>query len=88
MDEIVELKKEFNIKSVVMTHLEEDFGKTIMTILGYKNNMMVLNLHMMSYRLVEINADGTAVMLVTHDANVAARTERIMFMRDGKIVSE
>ncbi len=36
----------------------------------------------------EINTDGTAVMLVTHDANVAARTERIMFMRDGKIVSE
>lgn len=36
----------------------------------------------------EINADGTAVMFVTHDAKVAARTERIMFMRDGKIVSE
>lgn len=36
----------------------------------------------------EINADGTAIMLVTHDAKVAARTERIMFMRDGKIVSE
>lgn len=36
----------------------------------------------------EINADGTAVMLVTHDASVAARTERIMFMRDGKIISE
>ncbi|HWI63874.1 MAG TPA: ABC transporter ATP-binding protein [Symbiobacteriaceae bacterium] len=36
----------------------------------------------------EINAEGTAVMLVTHDAKVAARTERIMFMRDGKIVSE
>jgi len=36
----------------------------------------------------EINADGTAVMLVTHDAKIAARTERIMFMRDGKIVSE
>lgn len=35
-----------------------------------------------------INADGTAVMLVTHDAKVAARTERVMFMRDGKIVSE
>ena len=31
---------------------------------------------------------GTTVMLVTHDAMVAARTERIMFMRDGKIVSE
>ncbi|MBC2723604.1 ABC transporter ATP-binding protein [Desulfosporosinus sp.] len=38
--------------------------------------------------LSEINAEGTAVMLVTHDAKVAARTERIMFMRDGKIVSE
>lgn len=36
----------------------------------------------------EINGEGTAVMLVTHDAKVAARTERIMFMRDGRIVSE
>jgi putative ABC transport system ATP-binding protein len=36
----------------------------------------------------EINADGTAIMLVTHDAQVAARTERIMFMRDGKMVGE
>jgi putative ABC transport system ATP-binding protein len=36
----------------------------------------------------EINAEGTAIMLVTHDAKVAARTERIMFMRDGKIVNE
>jgi len=36
----------------------------------------------------EINADGTAVMLVTHDAKVAARAERIMFMCDGKIASE
>jgi putative ABC transport system ATP-binding protein len=36
----------------------------------------------------EINSEGTAIMLVTHDAKVAARTERIMFMRDGKIVNE
>ncbi|UAT31511.1 ABC transporter ATP-binding protein [Bacillus badius] len=36
----------------------------------------------------EINEEGTTVLLVTHDAKVAARTERIMFMRDGKIVSE
>lgn len=36
----------------------------------------------------EINAEGTALMLVTHDAKVAARTDRIMFMDDGKIVSE
>jgi len=38
--------------------------------------------------LSEINAEGTAVMLVTHDATIAAKTERIMFMCDGKIVSE
>jgi putative ABC transport system ATP-binding protein len=38
--------------------------------------------------LSEINADGTSIMLVTHDANVAARTERIIFMRDGTMVSE
>lgn len=36
----------------------------------------------------EINTEGTAVVLVTHDAKVAARTERIMFMLDGKIVSQ
>lgn len=36
----------------------------------------------------EINADGTAILLVTHDSKVAARTERIMFMLDGNIVSE
>ncbi|MGZ9585668.1 ABC transporter ATP-binding protein [Paenibacillus marinisediminis] len=36
----------------------------------------------------EINAHGTAVMLVTHDAKIAARTERIMFMHDGHIVNE
>ncbi len=36
----------------------------------------------------EINTEGTTVILVTHDAKIAARTERIMFMCDGKIVSE
>lgn len=36
----------------------------------------------------EINAQGTTVMLVTHDAKVAARAERVLFMRDGQIVSE
>lgn len=38
--------------------------------------------------LLEINAEGTAVLLVTHDAKIAARTERILFMCDGKIISE
>ncbi|MCX7772662.1 MAG: ABC transporter ATP-binding protein [Clostridia bacterium] len=36
----------------------------------------------------QINAEGTAIMLVTHDAKVAARTGRILFMRDGRIVSQ
>ncbi|MCA1294339.1 ABC transporter ATP-binding protein [Paenibacillus sp. alder61] len=36
----------------------------------------------------EVNADGTAILLVTHDAKVAARSERILFMRDGNIASE
>lgn len=36
----------------------------------------------------EINSEGTAVMLVTHDPKIAAKTERILFMCDGKIVSE
>ncbi len=36
----------------------------------------------------EINSEGTAVMLVTHDAKIAARTERILYMKDGEIISE
>lgn len=36
----------------------------------------------------DINKEGTSIVLVTHDAKVAAQTERIMFMSDGKIVSE
>lgn len=36
----------------------------------------------------EINANGTAVMLLTHDVNVAVWAERILFMRNGKIVNE
>lgn len=36
----------------------------------------------------EINAEGTSIMIVTHDAKVAAHAERILFMRDGRIISE
>ncbi|WP_059050699.1 ABC transporter ATP-binding protein [Paenibacillus senegalimassiliensis] len=36
----------------------------------------------------DIHTEGTTVMLVTYDAQVAARTQRILFMRDGSIVSE
>ena len=37
---------------------------------------------------VRINSGGTAVMLVTHDAGIAAQAERVLFMRDGKIIDE
>ncbi len=38
--------------------------------------------------LLNINRGGTTIMLVTHDVKVAAKTERILFMADGEIVSE
>ena len=38
--------------------------------------------------LVDINKEGTAILLVTHDAKVAARADRVLFMKDGNIVSE
>lgn len=38
--------------------------------------------------LVVINQEGTAILLVTHDAKVAARADRVLFTKDGSIVSE
>jgi len=38
--------------------------------------------------LAEINRAGTTIMLVTHDIKVAAKTERVVFMLDGRIVDE
>ena len=38
--------------------------------------------------LKEINESGTTVMLVTHDVKVAARSERVLFMLDGRIAAE
>ncbi|PFD33349.1 ABC transporter ATP-binding protein [Bacillus cereus] len=38
--------------------------------------------------LANINRTGTTIMLVTHDVKVAAKTERVLFMVDGEIVSE
>nr|NLD41183.1 ATP-binding cassette domain-containing protein [Actinomycetales bacterium] len=38
--------------------------------------------------LEEINADGTSLLVVSHDAHVAARADRVVFMRDGRIVDE
>jgi len=36
----------------------------------------------------EIHENGTAIMLVTHDAKVATKAERVLFMKDGEIVQE
>lgn len=38
--------------------------------------------------LTQINEQGTAILLVTHDPNIAARTERVLFLCDGEIVNE
>lgn len=38
--------------------------------------------------LLDINKQGTAILLVTHDAKVAAKADRVLFMKDGNIVSE
>jgi putative ABC transport system ATP-binding protein len=35
-----------------------------------------------------LNADGTALVIVTHDPDVAARARRTLRMRDGEIVEE
>ena len=58
------------------------FGDEPTGALNSKSAQEILNI------FSEINEDGTTVLLVTHDAKVAARTERILFMRDGKIVNE
>lgn len=38
--------------------------------------------------LINVLESGTAIFLVTHDAKVAARADRVLFMKDGKIQSE
>ena len=38
--------------------------------------------------LTELYKSGTTIMLVTHDVRVAARTEQVLSMLDGQIVSE
>jgi putative ABC transport system ATP-binding protein len=41
-----------------------------------------------SQLLNRVNRDGTALVIVTHDAALAARARRVLMMRDGRIESE
>ena len=38
--------------------------------------------------LEELNGEGITVIIVTHEADVAARSNRIVRMRDGLIVAD
>jgi putative ABC transport system ATP-binding protein len=38
--------------------------------------------------LDRVNADGTALVIVTHDSELAARARRVLTMRDGRVESE
>lgn len=38
--------------------------------------------------LNQINNSGTTILLVTHDAKVSARTDRVLYMADGVIAGE
>ncbi len=50
--------------------------------LNSKTSEEIMNL------LSGINRNGTAILLVTHDVKVAARADRVLFMKDGNIASE
>jgi putative ABC transport system ATP-binding protein len=38
--------------------------------------------------LDQINKSGTTILLVTHDVKVASRTERVLYMLDGRVIAE
>ncbi|MGM0212914.1 ABC transporter ATP-binding protein [Enterococcus sp. AZ109] len=38
--------------------------------------------------LSKINAEGTTIIIVTHDAKVAAQSERVLFVGDGQLIDE
>ena len=38
--------------------------------------------------LNRINAEGTTILLVTHDIKVAAKSDRILYIEDGSIKGE
>ena len=51
--------------------------------LSYVFDMMVVGI-----LLVELNSEGTTIMLVTHDVKVASKCTRVMYIVDGNIKGE
>ncbi|KAB3525510.1 ABC transporter ATP-binding protein [Alkaliphilus serpentinus] len=66
----------------LMSNPKMIFGDEPTGALNSKSAQEIMNI------LSDINKEGTTLMLVTHDAKVAAQSERILFMKDGKILSE
>ena len=66
----------------LINHPEIIFGDEPTGALNSKSTSEIMEI------LATINDTGTAIMLVTHDVKVAAKTERVLFMVDGKIVDE
>jgi putative ABC transport system ATP-binding protein len=58
------------------------FGDEPTGALNSKSANEILNL------LLEIQRKGTTILLVTHAPKVAAKSERVLFMLDGKIIGE
>ncbi len=58
------------------------FGDELTGALNSTSAHEVMNL------LTEIHKNGATILLVTHDPKVAARTERVLYILDGKIVGE
>ena len=44
--------------------------------------------HQIALLLDRVNRDGTALVIVTHDAELAGRARRLLTMRDGRIEQE
>ena len=36
----------------------------------------------------DVHRDGTTIMMVTHDPSSAARADRVVYLRDGRLVDE
>ena len=44
--------------------------------------------HQIALLLDRVNGDGTALVIVTHDSELAGRARRLLTMRDGRIEQE